>query len=127
MVSSRVLAVGAAVVGAALLLGRGGGSDGPTSAPGSGSGSSGSAMGLREIASNVVDTSPLSDVPTGADVPVAPGNTVTGGPVYQGPDPLDLAPGEEGRGDLIAPINPGNIVMGGPVWTGPDPLNLGGN
>jgi len=76
---------------------------------------------------DLVDSSPLPDAPATSSPPVAPGNLITEGPVFQGPDPLNLSPGEEGRGDLVAPVNPGNVVAGGPLWTGPDPLNLGGD
>ena len=84
-------------------------------------------IGGRGIFARLVDSSPAPDAATGVDPVVNPANAVTEGSVYQGPDPLNLAPDEEGRGDLIAPFNPGNVVMEGPVYTGPDPLGLGGN
>jgi hypothetical protein len=77
--------------------------------------------------SRVVDASPAPDAVTGVDPVVNPVNAVTEGSVWQGPDPLNLKPNEQGRGDLIAPVNPSNLLMSGPVWTGPDPLGLGGN
>lgn len=99
----------AAIVGVgALLLFRGGG------------GSSG------DGGSSVVPDIP---VPTPGDFAmVNPINPVTGdgGAVWQGPDPLGLAPDGENNNDLIGVVNPGNLVAGGPVYTGPDPANLGG-
>ena len=127
MVSNRLLAIAGVILGAILLLGRGGdqqsGQD-STSGIIVPSGSQSNSNGNTVL--DLVDQSPLPDAPADADPPVSPVNAVTEGAVWQGPDPANLAPGEEGRGDLIAPVNPGNAIMGGPLYTGPDPLNLGG-
>lgn len=123
---NALLAAGAAVVGFIFLSGSSGGSDGGRNTGGNGGNDASGVVG--GVVSDVVNMTPVPDATTNADPVVNPVNTVTDGAVYQGPDPLDLAPGdEEGQGDLIAPFNPGNAVMGGPVYTGPDPFNLGGN
>lgn len=46
------------------------------------------------------------------------------GAVYDGDDPLDLAPDGESNNDLIGVVNPGNVPQSGPIYTGPDPLDL---
>jgi len=123
-----VLAAVAAVVFG--LFGFGGGNGGGGSNR-SGSRSSGSGGDINGFLAGVVQNTPLPDGVAETDLAVSPMNAVTDGSVWQGPDPLNLAPGEEGRGDLIGPINPGNIPQEGPVYVGPDPLNLkrftGGN
>ena len=129
MVSRRLLAIAGVILGAMLLLGRGRGQE---SNQDSTSGVTVPVGGDQpnsdgNIVLDLVDQSPLPDAPVDANPPVSPVNAGTEGSVWQGPDPANLAPGKEGRGDLIAPVNPGNVVMGGPVWTGPDPLNLGGD
>lgn len=117
-----LMVVGLAVAALAGLMWFSGGQSGSsTSSTGSSTGGSGGML------ASIVKSTPAPDGLVKADPIVNPVNTVTDGAVYQGPDPLDLAPGEEGRGDLIGPVNPGNVVAGGPVYTGPDPLNLGGN
>jgi len=138
--SNRLLVWGAVAAGLALVLGMfaGSRSSSDSTSPGSGgsggsgsisipfgSGSSGGDSGGP--VATVFQATPLPDGASQIDPLVNPVNIGTDGSVYQGPDPLNLAPDSEGRGDLIAPINPGNIVAGGPVYTGPDPLNLGGN
>jgi len=87
-------------------------------------GSNGNRSGLF---GTVVEATPIPDAVANTDPIIQPVNAITDGSVWQGADPLNLAPGEEGRGDLIAPINFGNIPQQGAVWVGPDPLNLGGN
>jgi hypothetical protein len=114
--NSTLVLVGVGVL-AFLFLGRSGGSGGDD-----GMGSDTSPLNPTTFDLNLADPSidpPATDY---AD----PTNTVQEGAVYQGPDPLNLAPGEGGN-DLVAPVNPGNLVAGGPLYTGPDPLGLGGD
>jgi hypothetical protein len=138
--TNRLLVWGAVAAGLAVVFGMFAGSrsssDSSTSPSSDGSGGSGSISipfgsgsngGEFATVATVFQGTPLPDAGVQMDPLVNPVNVATDGAVYQGPDPLDLAPGEEGRGDLIAPLNPGNVVAGGPVYTGPDPLNLGGN
>lgn len=63
--------------------------------------------------------SPAVPVPGPIQIPLG-GN----GAVYDGGDPLDLAPDGESNNDLIGVVNPGNIPQSGPIYTGPDPVNL---
>jgi len=111
---STLLAAGAAVVGFLFLSGN-------ENSGNDRNGGNGGAGGI------VPDISVPLPEPASPDIDpvVDPTRAVTEGPMYDGSDPLDLAPGE-GRGDLIAPVNPGNAIAGGPLYTGPDPLGLGG-
>jgi hypothetical protein len=110
---------------AALSLGVLGGSGSDSSStPSTGSGSS-SDSGSGSLLDTVATSTPLPDALATTDPVIQPANAITDGAIWQGGDPLDLAPGPDGRGDLIAPFNPGNIPQEGPVYTGPDPFNLG--
>jgi hypothetical protein len=124
MVSRNVILAAAGVVAAMFVFGLG--MFGRNENESDGSSSSPNASPTLDI-TGLIDSSPAPDATLEIDPVVQPVNAITEGSIYQGPDPLNLAPGEEGRGDAIAPINPGNIVTDGPIYVGPDPLNLGGN